>query len=322
MADGFADRLIEAIRAKGSACVVGLDPRLELMPEFVLREASHLSGAELARRAIVDFHRQVIEVVAPHVPAVKLQVAFYEQYGVPGMQAFAETIALARAAGLLVIADAKRNDIASTAAAYANAFLGRTEVAGARIAAFDVDCMTVAPFLGRDSLEPFVSTCAQYGKGIFVLVKTSNPGSSDVQDRASDGTTVSAHLAQMVDELGAPLVGRFGYSSVGAVVGATYPNEARTLRELMPRALILVPGYGAQGGTARDAVAAFDGEGLGAVVNASRAITYAFGDRGISRAQLSEAVERNLATMTSEIAAALANRSSRTDPVGPAARRA
>jgi orotidine-5'-phosphate decarboxylase len=310
MATNFADRLIEAIHLKGNPCVVGLDPRLDLMPQFVLDAAAAGSGLERARRAIVDFHTRVIDVVAPHVPAVKLQVAFYEQYGVPGMQALVDTIAAARAAGLVVIADAKRNDIASTAQAYANAFLGRADVAGEPTPAFEVDCVTVSPFLGRDSLDPFVSTCAEYGKGIFVLVKTSNAGSIDVQDRvsASDDQSVSAHLARVVDQLGAELVGESGYSSIGAVVGATFPNEARELRALMPRAIILVPGYGAQGGTATDAMAAFNDDGLGAVVNASRSITYSFGDRSISEAAFAAEVERAVTTMTSDVAQALSAR--------------
>jgi orotidine-5'-phosphate decarboxylase len=305
----FADRLTSAVRAKGNPCVVGLDPRLDSMPDFVLRAASS-EGGDVVRRAIVGFHRRVLAAVADRVPAVKLQVAFYEQYGVAGMQAFADTIAMARDAGLVVLVDAKRNDIASTAQAYANAFLGCSDVLGRPTPAFDVDCITVSPFLGRDSLEPFVSTCAEHGKGIFVLVKTSNPGSVDIQDHEVNGETISAHLARLVDELGSDLIGSSGYSSIGAVVGATFPGEAEELRSLMPRAIVLVPGFGAQGGSAEDAVAGFNSDGLGAVVNASRSITYAYGDKDVDEAAFTESVKQNVNTMVDQVSTALEARTS------------
>ena len=200
----FADRMIAAIQAKGNPCVVGLDPRLELMPDFLTRPLRVSDDPHEIGRVIASFHERVIDLVAPSVPAVKLQIAFYEQYGLPGMQALVDTIAAARSAGLVVVVDAKRNDIDSTAAAYANAFLGQVSVYGRRVPAFEADCITVSPFLGGDSIEPFVRVCAQYGKGIFVLVKTSNPGSSEIQDcPAADGGTISMHIAKLVDRLGA-----------------------------------------------------------------------------------------------------------------------
>jgi orotidine-5'-phosphate decarboxylase len=205
--------------------------------------------------------------------------------------------------------DAKRNDIGSTAEAYANAFLGGSEALGHRVRGFDVDCITVSPFLGRDSLEPFVRHCAANERGIFVLVKTSNPGSIDVQGQAADGETVSDRLARMVDELGADLVGRYGYSSIGAVVGATFPEEASRLRGTMPRAIILVPGYGAQGGTAEDALANFNPDGLGAVINASRSITYDGDSHDLSEAELSERLRSNTQRMIDDVAGALRARS-------------
>lgn len=305
----FGDRIVEAIRQKGTPCIVGLDPRLDLMPDFVTRRLSEPNQSDAIRATISEFHERVIGLVADTVPAVKLQIAFYEQYGLPGMEAFAETIALARSAGLVVLVDAKRNDIGSTAAAYANAFLGGAPVLGRRVPAFDVDCITVSPFLGRDSLEPFVAACRENGKGILVLVKTSNPGSGEIQDcPAGDGETISMHLAKLVDALGDELVGESGYSSVGAVVGATFPEEARRLRDLMPKAIILVPGYGAQGGTATDAAENFNLDGAGAMVNASRSITYEFGGTGVSQAGFDARLSRNLAAMITDVNAALTSR--------------
>jgi orotidine-5'-phosphate decarboxylase len=287
----FADRLTDAVLAKGNPVVVGLDPRVDQMPAFVEAE-----------RPIASFHEHVVAAVAPLVPAVKLQVAFYEAHGLAGMRAFAETIATAREAGLIVIGDVKRNDVDSTARAYADAYLGR-------VPELDCDAITVSPYLGRDSLEPFVEACADRGRGLFVLVKTSNPGSGDIQDeRTGDGRTVAERVAGLVDELGAPLVGEHGYSAIGAVVGATYPEQAVALRARMPRALVLVPGYGAQGGTGADAAASFGADGLGAVVNASRSITYAYGDRDVTAAAFAERIRANVTRMADDLTGALESR--------------
>ena len=220
----------------------------------------------------------MIDAVADLVPAVKPQLAFFEQYGVVGMQAFENTVLAAKQRGLLVIADGKRNDISSTAEAYANAYPWESE-------AFDCDALTVTPYLGRDSLTPFVEACKKHGKGLFVVLKTSNPGSGDFQDQRLEttGRPLYESIASALHELGEDLVGESGYSSIGAVIGATFPEEGRRLRELMPRALILVPGYGAQGGSAKNAADCFNDDGLGAIVSSSRGITYAFGDPDISR---------------------------------------
>lgn len=304
----FADRLLDAIQAKGTPCVVGLDPRIEQMPAFIADGVREDPDPEALRRAVSSFHEIVLDAVGPLVPAVKLQIAFYEQYGLPGLQAFAETIAMAREAGLLVIADVKRNDIGSTAEAYAHAFLGGSSPLGRRVPAFDVDCITVSPFLGRDSLEPFVRQCAEYGRGLFILVKTSNPGSVDVQGQGAGSGTVSDILATMVDELGADLVGRSGYSSIGAVVGATFPDEARELRNRMKKAIVLVPGYGAQGGTAADAAANFNPDGLGALINASRSITYDGQSQELGKDELGPHLRDNTQAMIDDVAAALAAR--------------
>jgi orotidine-5'-phosphate decarboxylase len=286
----FADRLTEQIRAKDSRCVVGLDPRIDQMPAFVSK-----SGACVA---ITEFHELVLEAVADLVPAVKPQLAFFEQYGVAGMQAFENTVRAARQRGLLVIADGKRNDISSTAEAYANAYLG---------GGFDCDALTVTPYLGRDSLVPFVEACQKHGKGLFVVLKTSNPGSQDFEDQrlAETGRPLYEKIAGALNELGRELVGGSGYSSIGAVIGATFPEEGRRLRSLMPKALILVPGYGAQGGSAKAAAECFNEDGLGAIVNSSRGITYAFGDPNISRDAFVRSVRESTLRMIGEINAAL-----------------
>lgn len=303
----YADRLLAAIEKRCSPCVIGLDPQLDLMPDFIRFNARDKPLADAVRSAITSFNQAVIEAVNDLVPAVKLQIAFYEQYGLPGLNAFEDTIRLARDFGLIVIVDAKRNDISSTAEAYANAFLGRTNIFGQLKAIFDVDCITVSPFLGRDSLRPFINACAEYGKGIFVLVKTSNPGSVDLQDQklAANGEPLYRGLARIVDECGQRVIGESGYSSIGAVVGATFPQEARELRRLMPRAIILVPGYGAQGGTAEGAAACFNSGRRGAVVNASRSVIYSHERQNVSPDEFNKLVRISAEKMTSEIVGAL-----------------
>src|ERR1700733_14492068 len=287
----FADRLIAAIRAKDSRCVVGLDPRIDQMPAFVR------SGDFCA--AITEFHELILDAVADLVPAVKPQLAFFEQYGVAGMQAFENTVRAAKRRGLLVIADGKRNDMSSTAEAYANAYLSESE--------FDCDALTVTPYLGRDSLEPFVKACEKHGKGLFVILKTSNSGSKDFEDQPleSTGRPLYEKSAGVLNELGDELVGESGYSSIGAVIGATFPEEGRRLRELMPKALILVPGYGAQGGSAKAAAECFNDDGLGAIVSSSRGITYGFKDRSISRDAFVGLVRENTRRMVDEVNAAV-----------------
>ena len=286
----FADHLLENIRAKDSRCIVGLDPRVDQMPDFVSRES--------ACAAITEFHELVLEATADLIPAVKPQLAFYEQYGVAGMQAFENTVRAAQKRGLLVIADGKRNDISSTAEAYANAYLGPD--------AFDCDAMTVTPYLGRDSLAPFAEACRKNDRGMFVVLKTSNPGSKDFEDQelASTGRPLYEKIAGVLNELGEDLTGASGYSSVGAVIGATFPEEGRRLRTLMPRALILVPGYGAQGGSAKAAAECFNDDGLGAVVSSSRGITYGF-EGGITRDAFVRAVREKTQRMVEEVNAAV-----------------
>ena len=258
----FADRLTALIEARRSQIVVGLDPRLERIPEQV----SRASGAG---DVIEAFNRLVIDAVAEETIAVKCQVAFYEKHGLQGMRAYARTLEYARGKGLITIGDVKRNDIGSTAEAYASAHLA----SGSEFAA---DAITVNPYLGADGITPFLEKAATGGRGVFVLVKTSNPSSGDVQDLECAGVPLYEHIAGLVENWGEPYRGKRGYSLLGAVVGATYPDELARLRALMPHTLFLVPGYGAQGAGVDQVVSAFDGQGLGALVSSSRGIVYAY----------------------------------------------
>jgi orotidine-5'-phosphate decarboxylase len=302
----FADRLIHSIRAKGNPCVVGLDPRIDLMPAFI-KSGRGEPTREVIRSIVTDFHELVIDAVAELVPAVKPQLAFFEQYGSAGVEAFENTTVFAKRRGLLVIADGKRNDISSTAEAYAAAFLGEADILGRTQKVFDADAATVTPYLGRDSLEPFTDVCARHGKGLFVVLKTSNPGSRDFQDQplAATGRPLYESIAAIVHELGTSLMGESGYSSIGAVIGATFPEEGRKLRTLMPRALVLVPGYGAQGGSAESAAACFNDDGLGAVVSSSRGITYKYPSPDIPCHAFVAAVRENTLRMIDDINRAL-----------------
>jgi orotidine-5'-phosphate decarboxylase len=274
----FADRVIQAVRAKRSHAVVGIDPVLAKLPPFLVEEADWLHGRTPAgaAHALQRFARLVIDAVAPYVAVVKPQSAFYEVFGAAGVAAFWDGVTYAQSKGLLVIADAKRGDIGTTAAAYAEAFFGSGAGVGAgewRAGLPQADSLTVNPYLGTDGLKPFL----REGRGLFVLVKTSNPSSGEFQDQHLGGKgSLAGAVARMVDELGRGSVGESGYSDVGAVVGATYSAEAAGYRALMPRALILVPGYGAQGGTAADVVPCFNPDGLGALVSASRSVIYAY----------------------------------------------
>ncbi len=263
----FGDSLYDAVARTGTPALVGLDPRLESLPAG-LRQGVDAGDLPAVAAAYTRFCCGVIDVVAPLVPAVKPQAAFFEQLGPAGMQALAETVAHARQRGLLVIMDGKRNDIGSTAAAYADAYLGATSAWGA-------DALTVSPYLGDDSLVPFFDVARQRGGGVFVLVKTSNPGGGLFQDLVADQRPLYRHVADYVAARASESQGEHGYGSVGAVVGATYPEQLVELRGAMPHTWILVPGFGAQGGTAKDVAAAMDELGQGAIVNSSRAIIFA-----------------------------------------------
>ncbi len=268
------DRLIEKIRMTKNPSVIGLDPDLTKIP-LCYRQKSNVSLKDTAD-AILNFNCDIIDTVAPYVPAVKLQMAFYEAYGSYGVRSFEETVAYAKSKELIVIEDAKRNDIGNTARAYANGHLGKMPLLdGTLSSVFDVDFLTVTPFLGSESIRPFVETCIAFRKGIFVLVKTSNSSAGEIQDQTTaQGKTVSEMLADQLEFFAKSSVGMYGYSSIGAVVGATYPNDAAKLRSVMKHCCFLVPGYGAQGGSAGNVMPCFDEKGLGAIVNSSRGILY------------------------------------------------
>jgi orotidine-5'-phosphate decarboxylase len=264
----FTDRLIAAVRRCQNPVLVGLDPRNESLPAGLrVGDPLDFQGVAAAYRR---FCFGVIDVVASMVPAVKPQAAFFEQIGPWGMQALADVIRYASERGLLVILDGKRNDIGSTATAYAEGFLGP-----AAASAWGADAMTVSPYLGDDSLEPFVQTATQRGCGVFVLVKTSNPGGRRFQDLTADGRPLYEHVAGLVEQLALRTLGDGGYGAVGSVVGATYPKQLAELRSKMPHCWFLVPGYGAQGAGAAEVAGAFDERGLGAIVNNSRGIIFA-----------------------------------------------
>ncbi|TWT83822.1 Orotidine 5'-phosphate decarboxylase [Planctomycetes bacterium CA13] len=266
----FADRLATAVSRTNSVTCVGLDPRLEQLPASIRQMAD--SGAPDAKAAAYSqFCREIIDVVKDRVPIVKPQAAFFEQLGPAGMISLGEVIRYAHQSGLMVITDAKRNDIGSTATAYAQAYLGVEDASP-----WGSDSLTVSPYLGRDSLEPFVDVCDQRAAGVFVLVKTSNPGGGLLQDRVTDEQTVYERVADLVSELNQDRIGASGYGPVGAVVGATYPEQLAQMRAAMPHSWILIPGFGAQGGSADDVLAGFDPKGSGAIVNNSRNLIFAY----------------------------------------------
>ncbi|MCH2181406.1 MAG: orotidine-5'-phosphate decarboxylase [Mariniblastus sp.] len=267
MGQHFADRLMNDVVAKQTPLVVGLDPRWERLPAAFRANGDR---GDFVVEAYRQFCCDIIDVVHPLVPAVKPQSAFFEQLGPPGLAALAQVINHAHRYDLQVIMDAKRGDIGSTAEAYASAYLGRKSP-------WSCDALTVNPYLGADSLQPFVERCHHRGAGLFVLVKTSNPGSQTLQEQVVEsGTTVYQQVAQMVEGFNREQPGSKGYGSIGAVVGATYPEQLAELRQSMPHTLFLIPGLGAQGGTAADVAGGFDPQGLGAVVNSSRAIIFAY----------------------------------------------
>jgi len=259
--NNFADKLMESIRNKKSCVCVGLDPKIDLIPVEIL------SSSKSPTQAIYNFNKAIIDIIKDDVAAVKPQSAFYEKYLSAGVQCFFDTIDYAHQKGLIVIADIKRSDIASTAEAYAEAYLKNSYA----------DSITVNPFLGTDSLEPFIKSCQENGKGLFVLLKTSNPGSKDFQDVIlQNGKKLYELVAEKIDILGKQLIGISGFSSIGAVVGATFPQEAKNIRKLLPKTFFLVPGYGAQGAKAEDLKDYFNDDGTGAIINASRSIIYAY----------------------------------------------
>lgn len=272
------DQLIEKIKQTNNATVVGLDPRLSYVPKHI-REAGYAKYGKTPRgvaEAFWLFNKEIIDAVCDIVPAVKPQVAMYEELGAEGMACYIKTIAYAKEKGLVIIGDIKRSDISSTAEAYSHGHIGRVEVEEEKFEIYQEDFITLNPYLGIDSIKPYLGDCAEYERGLFILVKTSNPNSGQLQDLDVGGMTLYEKVGQLTEEWGETLRGKYGYSSVGAVVGATHPAQAEKLRKWMPHTFFLVPGYGAQGGTAEDLSVCFDEKGLGAIINSSRGIIAAY----------------------------------------------
>lgn len=272
------DRLIEKIIVKGNPTVVGLDPNLKNIPPYLIEKHVKEHGETLraAAEAIYEFNVALIDALCGIVPAVKPQSAYYEMYGVEGLEVLKRTIDYAKSKGMYVILDVKRGDIGSTASAYADAYLGSVKVGNTVIEPFAADCITVNGYLGSDGVLPFVERCKENGKSIFVLVKTSNPSSNELQDLIAGTRSIYQVMAEKTNLWGEDLIGKNGYSDVGFVVGATHPTQLIELRRAHPHQFFLVPGYGAQGATARDLAGAFDRRGLGAIVNSSRGIIFAW----------------------------------------------
>lgn len=302
------DRLIEKTKQTKCPVCVGLDTVYDYIPKGFLQRNAGESALAYAARSIASFNFEIIQAVADLVPSVKIQVACYEMYGLEGMRAFSNTLKFARDMGLVTIADVKRNDIGSTASTYASAYLSGTNIDGEEAVGFDADFITLNPYLGTDGIKPFTEACKKTGKGLFCLIKTSNPSSGEFQDLKTDGVPVYMKVAQKVAEWGEGLIGQSGYSSVGAVVGATYPGQAKELRKMLPETYFLIPGYGAQGATADDIAVNFDENGLGGVVNSSRGILLAYKNEKYKGLDFAAAARQAVLDMKEEILAAFEKR--------------
>ena len=269
------DKLIEKIKKTGNPTVMGLDPRFEMLPECVTNK--YPKTLEGVAEAIIEYNKALIDATYDIIPAIKPQIAFYEMFGIPGMKAFEETCKYAKEKGMIIIADIKRGDIGSTAAGYSNAYLGKTKIGDIEQSIFDVDFVTVNPYMGTDCVKPFIEDCKKYNKGLFILVKTSNPSSGELQDiKLESGEEVYTNVAKLVEKWGEELIGEYNYSSIAAVVGATYPKQLADIRKTAPHTFFLIPGYGAQGGKPEDIALGFDDNGLGGIVNASRSLMCAY----------------------------------------------
>lgn len=297
------DLLVEKIKEKSNPSVAGLDPKIEYVPKFIKERSYENYGKNLkgACEAIWIFNKSLIDALYDVVPAVKPQSAFYEMYGLYGEEILHRTIRYAKEKGLYVILDVKRNDIGSTAEAYSKAYLGRVDIDGEEFSPCDVDSVTVNPYLGTDGILPFVNDCKEYDKSIFALVKTSNPSSGELQDLDNGDKKIFERVAECVNKWNSDTIGKSGYGAVGAVVGATYPEQAQILRKLMPHSYFLVPGYGAQGGGAKDVVPCFNEDGLGAIVNSSRGIMCAYKKGDWAEEQFAEAARAEAIRMKEEI---------------------
>jgi len=298
------DRLIERIIELKNPTVVGLDPKLEYVPEYIKKRYLDDDGGTLkaAAKAIFAFNQAIIDEIHDIVPAIKPQAAYYEMYGHYGIKALEKTIRYAKLNGMFVITDAKRNDIGATMEAYTNAHLGSVDVCGNEIKPLDADALTVNGYLGTDGIEPLLKVCRERDKGIYVLVKTSNKSSGELQDlKLADGRTIYETMGDMCEKWGSDTIGKYGYSAVGAVVGATYPEMLSELRERLPHTMFLVPGYGAQGGGAEGLKGGFDKNGLGAIVNSSRAVMCAYKKEGCDERDFAKSARREAIRMRDDI---------------------
>ena len=306
------NQLVANIKKTGAPIVVGLDPMLNYIPEQVQQKAFAEYGETLegAAEAIWQFNKEIVDKTYDLIPAVKPQIAMYEQFGLPGLAAFKKTVDYCKEKGLVVIGDIKRGDIGSTSAAYAVGHIGKVKIGSKTYAPFDEDFVTVNPYLGSDGVNPFLDVCKEEKKGIFVLVKTSNPSSGEFQDQKIDGRPLYELVGEKVAAWGSEVMGD-EYSYVGAVVGATYPEMGKVLRKVMPKAYILVPGYGAQGGKGKDLVHFFNEDGLGAIVNSSRGIIAAYKQEQYAKfgaENFGDASRAAVETMVADIKGALENR--------------
>ena len=306
------NKLISNIRKTNAPIVVGLDPKLNYSPEHIQKKAFAEFGETLegAAEAIWQYNKGIVDATCDLIPAVKPQIAMYEQFGIPGLIAYKKTVEYCKSKDLVVIGDIKRGDIGSTSAAYAVGHLGQVQVGSKKYAGFDEDFATVNPYLGSDGVKPFMDVCKEEKKGIFVLVKTSNPSSGEFQDRVIDGRPLYELVGEKVAQWGDELMGD-GYSYVGAVVGATYPEMGKVLRKIMPKTFILVPGYGAQGGKGADLVHFFNEDGLGAIVNSSRGIIAAYKQekyKEFGAENYADASRAAVKDMIADISGALENR--------------
>ena len=306
------NKLIANIKKTNAPIVVGLDPMLNYVPEHVQKKAFDEYGETLegAAEAIWQFNKEIVDKTCDLIPAVKPQIAMYEQFGIPGLQAFKRTVDYCKSKGLVVIGDIKRGDIGSTSAAYATGHIGRVQVGGNTYVPFDEDFVTVNPYLGSDGVNPFIKVCQEENKGLFILVKTSNPSSGEFQDQKIDGKPLYELVGEKVAEWGEQCMGDT-YSNIGAVVGATYPEMGKVLRKVMPKSYILVPGYGAQGGKGKDLVHFFNEDGLGAIVNSSRGIIAAYRQEEYAKygaENFGDASRAAVEAMVADISGAIENR--------------
>ena len=307
------NKLVDKITKTQAPIVVGLDPMMKFIPEHIKKAAFEEYGETLAGagEAIWQYNKAIVDATYDLIPAVKPQIAMYEQFGIEGLIAFKKTVDYCKSKDLVIIGDVKRGDIGSTSEAYAIGHLGKVKVGSKEYYGFDEDFATVNPYLGSDGIKPFVNVCKEENKGLFILAKTSNPSSGEFQDRLVDGKPLYEVVAEKIAEWGADHVGSCGYSYIGAVVGATYPEMGKALRKVMPKNYILVPGYGAQGGKGKDLVHFFNEDGLGAIINSSRGIIAAYQQEAYAKfgaENFAEASRQAVLDMQADIAQALAQR--------------